>query len=37
MPTLPDRRRDVQKLQDNLAKYNPDTATLTAILAALEP
>jgi hypothetical protein len=27
----------LQKLQDNLAKYNPDSATLTAILAALEP
>jgi hypothetical protein len=27
----------LQKLQDNLAKYNPDAATLAAILAALEP
>jgi hypothetical protein len=27
----------LQKLQDNLAKYNPDSATLAAILAALEP
>jgi len=27
----------LQKLQDNLAKYNPDPATLQAILGALEP
>jgi hypothetical protein len=27
----------LQKLQDNLAKYNPDAATLAGILAALEP
>jgi hypothetical protein len=27
----------LQKLQDNLAKYNPDAATLAAILAALQP
>jgi ABC-type glycerol-3-phosphate transport system substrate-binding protein len=27
----------LQKLQDNLAKYNPDAPTLAAILAALEP
>lgn len=27
----------LQKLQDNLAKYNPDPATLAAILAALKP
>ena len=27
----------LQKLQDNLAKYNPDAATLSGILAALEP
>jgi glucose/arabinose dehydrogenase len=27
----------LQKLQDNLAKYDPDAATLAAILAALQP
>ena len=27
----------LQKLQDNLAKYNPDAATLAAILSALVP
>lgn len=27
----------LQHLQDNLAKYNPDPATLAAILSALEP
>ncbi|HET7182696.1 MAG TPA: hypothetical protein VFI15_10730 [Candidatus Limnocylindrales bacterium] len=27
----------LQHLQDNLAKYNPDPATLAGILAALEP
>jgi hypothetical protein len=27
----------LQKLQDNLAKYNPDAASLAAILAALQP
>ena len=27
----------LQKLQDNLSKYNPDAATLAAILSALEP
>jgi len=27
----------LQKLQDNLAKYQPDAATLAAILSALEP
>lgn len=27
----------LQKLQDNLAKYNPDAATLAGILAVLEP
>jgi DNA uptake protein ComE-like DNA-binding protein len=27
----------LQKLQDNLAKYDPDAATLAAILAALTP
>jgi competence protein ComEA len=27
----------LQKLQDNLAKYNPDAATLAGILAALQP
>jgi hypothetical protein len=27
----------LQRLQDNLAKYNPDPATLAAILSALEP
>jgi hypothetical protein len=27
----------LQKLQDNLAKYNPDPSTLQAILGALEP
>ena len=27
----------LQKLQDNLAKYNPDPATLAAILSALRP
>lgn len=27
----------LQRLQDNLAKYNPDPATLAAILAALKP
>ena len=27
----------LQKLQDNLAKYDPDAATLAAILAALAP
>ena len=27
----------LQKLQDNLAKYNPDAATLTGILSALVP
>lgn len=27
----------LQKLQDNLAKYNPDPATLAGIVAALQP
>jgi hypothetical protein len=27
----------LQRLQDNLAKYQPDAATLAAILSALEP
>jgi hypothetical protein len=27
----------LQKLQDNLAKYNPDPATLAAILSTLQP
>jgi competence protein ComEA len=27
----------LQRLQDNLAKYNPDPATLAAILSALTP
>jgi hypothetical protein len=27
----------LQKLQDNLAKYDPDAATLAAILSALQP
>ncbi|HEY3336180.1 MAG TPA: hypothetical protein VGK16_13190 [Candidatus Limnocylindrales bacterium] len=27
----------LQKLQDNLAKYNPDPATLAGILSALQP
>lgn len=27
----------LQRLQDNLAKYNPDPATLAGILAALKP
>jgi hypothetical protein len=27
----------LQKLQDNLAKYNPDSATLAGILSALTP